>query len=222
MTALPLSIRSRIARFCRAHPIIALFFILLALMLALRLTWGWVVDRGLQAQYAAFRARDEPIEMQDLHWTPLPDEENAWRLQSQAAEMDNHADAAKVLEKVILGPHVSTGFLQTARSASDMIPCYSHWFALDVHFNRTFETQFKQIAGRRMATVSLATRLYRRDHGRWPEELSQLVPDYLPQVPTDPFHADGRPLGYFLQRGALPDGSDRPSFTSIPARSKTS
>jgi hypothetical protein len=31
----------------------------------------------------------------------------------------------------------------------------------------------------------LATQAYRRDHGEFPEALSQLVPDYLPSIPVD-------------------------------------
>jgi hypothetical protein len=52
----------------------------------------------------------------------------------------------------------------------------------------------------RCTTAALAAERYRRDHRRWPEKLTELVPDYLPAVPQDPF--DGRPLR--LKR--LPDG----------------
>jgi len=56
---------------------------------------------------------------------------------------------------------------------------------------------YRYLAERRMAAVALAVRLYRADHaGRWPDSLEQLVPDYLPSVPSDPFAAGGRPLRY--------------------------
>jgi hypothetical protein len=42
------------------------------------------------------------------------------------------------------------------------------------------------------AVAALAAERYRRDKGRWPEALTDLVPDYLPDVPTDPY--DGGPL----------------------------
>jgi len=62
-------------------------------------------------------------------------------------------------------------------------------------------------------------RLYYLDHGRWPDRLDELVPTYLPALPADPFHDDGRPLGYTIAKGALPDGGDRPliSFDAGPA-----
>ncbi len=47
-------------------------------------------------------------------------------------------------------------------------------------------------AGLRAAVVMLAAERYRRQHGRWPASVTALVPDFLPQVPADPF--DGQPL----------------------------
>lgn len=44
-------------------------------------------------------------------------------------------------------------------------------------------------------TCALALRAYRLEHGRWPEALDDLVPEYLSAVPDDPF-TDGRPLRY--------------------------
>jgi len=64
----------------------------------------------------------------------------------------------------------------------------------------------------RGATVGLALERYRLATGRWPKELTELVPDYLPAVPTDPF--DGRPMRYRpLSDGVIvysvgPDGQD--------------
>ncbi len=49
-------------------------------------------------------------------------------------------------------------------------------------------------ARHRLAMAAIALKLYRREQGRYPENLQALVPRYLPQVPTDPF--DGKPLRY--------------------------
>jgi hypothetical protein len=46
----------------------------------------------------------------------------------------------------------------------------------------------------RTAIVALAVERYRREHGRWPDSLAELVPTKLPQVYTDPY--DGKPLRY--------------------------
>lgn len=74
-----------------------------------------------------------------------------------------------------------------------------------------FIFQFGSIGEMRAAAVSLAAQLYRQDHqGRWPTSLNELTPAYLPVLPPDPFHEDGRPIGYTVLRGGLPDGGDRP------------
>jgi len=49
-------------------------------------------------------------------------------------------------------------------------------------------------ASQRLGQVAVALRLYRRENGRYPETLKELVPKYLPSLPIDPF--DGKPLRY--------------------------
>ncbi|MFA0747150.1 MAG: hypothetical protein EORIYHIE_001019, partial [Candidatus Fervidibacter sp.] len=39
----------------------------------------------------------------------------------------------------------------------------------------------------RLGQVAVALRLYRHEHGRYPETLEELVPKYLPSLPIDPF-----------------------------------
>ncbi len=56
--------------------------------------------------------------------------------------------------------------------------------------------EFMAIALRRMAATSLAIRMFEVDQGQRPARLEDLVPDYLPAVPADPFADDGRTLGY--------------------------
>ncbi len=62
--------------------------------------------------------------------------------------------------------------------------------------DRTFVLHFRALAMRRMAATALAIRLYEIDHGRWPSALSDLVSEYLPTIPADPFADDGRPISY--------------------------
>lgn len=65
----------------------------------------------------------------------------------------------------------------------------------------------------RCAVCGLALERYRRDHGRWPQTLAALSPEYLKQVPADPFN--GRPLSFarvpagVAVYSLLPDGTDR-------------
>jgi hypothetical protein len=46
----------------------------------------------------------------------------------------------------------------------------------------------------RMARTALAIELYRSNYGHLPADLDALVPEYLPEVPEDPF--DGKPMRY--------------------------
>ena len=49
------------------------------------------------------------------------------------------------------------------------------------------------------AATAIAVERYRRKHGRIPNQLGQLAPDFLPQVPIDPF--DGKPMRYVVRDG---------------------
>lgn len=50
--------------------------------------------------------------------------------------------------------------------------------------------------------VAVAAACFRRENGRLPAALEELVPAYLSEVPRDPFDAD-RPLGYNAEQGTL-------------------
>ena len=51
-------------------------------------------------------------------------------------------------------------------------------------------------ASRRSTDTMIAVERFRRRHGNVPETLTQLVPDYLPEVPVDPF--DSNPIRYVV------------------------
>jgi len=70
-------------------------------------------------------------------------------------------------------------------------------------FNLSVQFYYWRLATRRMAALALAIRLYEIDHGHRPEKLTELVPEYLPEVPKDPFAADNRPMSY-LPAGKYP------------------
>lgn len=58
---------------------------------------------------------------------------------------------------------------------------------------------FQLLADRHVLATMLALRLYEIDHdGARPNSLSELVPQYLPALPTDPFDAGDRPIRYLL------------------------
>ena len=61
-----------------------------------------------------------------------------------------------------------------------------------------------------MAAMSLACQLYYADQGTWPEEATDLVPGYLPNLPIDPWGDGKQTFGYQLVPKGRPDGIDRP------------
>ncbi len=70
----------------------------------------------------------------------------------------------------------------------------------------------KSRAFRANAIVAVAMTRYRLDHGSYPEKLDLLVPDYLDEIPRDPF--DGQPIRMTHKDDAWtiysigPDGKD--------------
>jgi hypothetical protein len=77
---------------------------------------------------------------------------------------------------------------------------------------RAAELDLRFRAGLDMAHTALAIERYRLVAGDLPQELAQLVPDHLDQVPIDPF--DGRPIRYrrtdpgYLLYSVWEDGQD--------------
>lgn len=59
---------------------------------------------------------------------------------------------------------------------------------------RVEQAYWRSQAQIRTAIVALAVERYRRELGRWPESLAELVPGKLQQIYTDPY--DGKPLRY--------------------------
>jgi hypothetical protein len=66
-------------------------------------------------------------------------------------------------------------------------------------YSRMSLTGDRVLADQEAVTTAIAIELYRRQHGRYPSALSELVPELLPSVPVD--HVTGGPLVYRLDRG---------------------
>lgn len=71
------------------------------------------------------------------------------------------------------------------------------------NLSQVLKADFRSLATRRMAATALAIRLYELDRGDLPNELSVLVPDYLPAIPRDPFATNGREIGFRRDRPRL-------------------
>ncbi len=136
----------------------------------------------------------------------LPNDE----LTIEATQCTNYPDALAVLKQCKWETKTWNRFPVFGGSAPE-IQRYSRWYGqISSDLTPYFERHFRNLGERRATAVTLACQLYRADHGRWPDSLGQLVPEYLPALPADPFHADGRPMGYTVFRGELPGGLDRP------------
>ncbi|HEY8504353.1 MAG TPA: hypothetical protein VIL46_07200, partial [Gemmataceae bacterium] len=70
------------------------------------------------------------------------------------------------------------------RLASYLLPAVS----------KAAEAEQRTVALLDCARCGIACELFRRERGRWPDALSELVPHYLPEVPSDP--CDGEPLRF--------------------------
>jgi hypothetical protein len=75
---------------------------------------------------------------------------------------------------------------------------------------RVTEVLKRTDAARAMSAISLACHVYRFEKGRWPENLENLVPAFLPVVPLDPWGDGTQNYGYIVLKRALPDARDRP------------
>lgn len=61
-------------------------------------------------------------------------------------------------------------------------------------FDASFNAAARDIANCRMAQVVIACEKFQRRNGRLPNDLDELVPEFLPAIPSDP--SDGQPLRY--------------------------
>lgn len=66
-----------------------------------------------------------------------------------------------------------------------------HWNASSIPF-----LNYAGLARRRMAAIAIAITLHQRLYGWRPASLEQLAPEFLRQVPVDPFTADAAPFRY--------------------------
>lgn len=72
------------------------------------------------------------------------------------------------------------------------------------------------------AKMVVACRRFARNKGRWPAELQELVPDYLNEVPRDPY--DGAPFRYSAEKGRVwavgTNLTDEGGSTRVPGADK--
>jgi hypothetical protein len=91
-------------------------------------------------------------------------------------------------------------------------------------YTQTFAAAARGVAQHRCTVVLLAGERCRRERGAYPERLADLVPDYLAEVPSDPFtgdplrlRQDERWIIYSVGEDEQDDGGDINSTRGIPA-----
>jgi hypothetical protein len=128
----------------------------------------------------------------------------------EVASVRNWPQASAMVDRIPVEGSPNNA-IPAGRRPPPNVPRYSRFLRLDGYSVRaSVLTHFRVIADRRMTAVSLAAQLYRADRGRWPSRLDELVPEYLPAVPADPYRADGRPLSYVVAKLPPPLVGDRP------------
>jgi len=71
---------------------------------------------------------------------------------------------------------------------------YRYTLALFPAARAAFEADGRALASRDALIAAIAAERHRLKHGTYPSRLDELVPDFLPAIPIDPF--DGRPLRF--------------------------
>ena len=87
---------------------------------------------------------------------------------------------------------------------------------------KTLETKCRVESLLAGAKLAVACNRFQREQGRWPETLPELVPDYLGEVPRDPY--DGAPFRYSAEKGLVwavgQNLTDDGGSTQVPCSSK--
>ncbi len=116
----------------------------------------------------------------------------------------------KCVEAAKAPPEEQLSRVQQLKSeASKLDPLSGRWFT---SFEKVVAVSIRNQALLRCFYVAFAVERFRKSHGRWPDSLAALVPEFLGELPTDPYNGD--PLKYRrLKDGVViysvgPDGKD--------------
>ncbi|MDP6633324.1 MAG: hypothetical protein QGG42_00315 [Phycisphaerae bacterium] len=121
-------------------------------------------------------------------------------LRLDAAWGVRHSDEFVRVSIAGTAPEFRRGILPAQRDAAErlegnmLLKPLSSLFAPSL--DRVYVYHYGILASRRMSAAAIAVRMYQVDHGRRPETLGDLVPDYLAEVPQDPMDEPGRTIRY--------------------------
>ena len=116
----------------------------------------------------------------------------------------------KCVEAAKTPPEQLKSRLQEVKAeASRLDPFSARYFST---FEKLAQTSIRHQAFLRSAYVALAVERYRQTHGRWPDSLAALAPEFVKELPADPY--SGSPLKYQRREDGVviysvgPDGQD--------------
>jgi hypothetical protein len=128
----------------------------------------------------------------------------------------DHAAALRYLTRYLAGtrlpPEEQRAALQVLNAEKDQLPPLASAVLVGGPAGRTNLGYRANLAHLRSGVAALAAERYRLKRGKWPASLYDLLPEFLPAVPLDPF--DGALLRYRLvEHGVVvysggPDGKD--------------
>jgi hypothetical protein len=162
--------------------------------------------------------------MPSTDWPILPvyvlDTIRAVRRDRSAADVVSGETAAQALSRVV-----------EPTAPGSLVQSLIHPLSRYGHTRTLIEVHYSELALRRMAAIALAIRLYTIDHGVLPDQLSELVPSYLPRVPLDPLSEEKgeirylrhveNPVIYTVWRNGRDDGG-RDSFRARSRKERES
>ena len=177
---------------------------------------AWLTPRQVPAKWLYF-ARDAVIlreiyQDRQLMLYPIRDkpleqfEPAVWRI-LEPLRMERVATTLRNVRQMVhisreqnwpaISPKLSSIHSSTwVRTRVEPLDLFAHLMVSDFSgFETCLKTMFRKDRGIGTAAMRLACRLYAIDHeGKNPVSLEQLVPEYLPAVPSDPFDANGHSL----------------------------
>ena len=143
---------------------------------------GEIVQPGQTVQYSPRFRRLLPERMSvSLGGRPL----YRWWAVEYVRDMNQFIEAARQPwpHRIYAMKSVQSGGLLT----SPLTPAFGHGIALEA----------SSVATTRAARVAVLVELCRRQHGQLPDELGELVPEFVDVVPIDPF--TGKPMTYRIE-----------------------
>ncbi len=118
-------------------------------------------------------------------------------LETTAAELDRRAKSSIGIDEIL---EREAAFVSQINGWKMRLYYWAMEESLKPAYEQVEFAMFRRVAIQAQLRISIALELYKRDHGMFPEQLSELVPRYIDSISNDPFIKDAenpKPIGYF-------------------------